>query len=191
MKLKNSTIRILLADNNRQHIEVIKAALTKENSNFKVDSVATRATAIKRLKEKEYQLILSELTLKDGDGQDLIHSFKKVASQIPIIVITGKGDAEQATQAIQWGADDYLFKNRESLKALPHMIEKALLKRRFSLASFTEVPVTMIHKMGAELDLLLTKSQTLAKTAANADIVDGLQDQITKLKKLAQKILPA
>jgi DNA-binding NtrC family response regulator len=191
MGTKDATIRILLADSNRQHIELIKANLKKTYPDIKIDSVVTQATALKKLKQKDYHLILSEIALKDVDGQNLIHAYKKAAPQIPIIVITGKGDADQATQAIQWGADDYLFKNREALKALPHMIEKALLKKRFSLASYTEIPVSIIQKMGSELDLLLARSHMIAKNATNADIVDGLQDQITKLKKLAQKILPS
>lgn len=191
MGTNDEKIRLLLADNNQQHIELIKASLKKRYPDIKIDSVALRSTAIKRLKQNEYQLILSELELKDAIGQNLIRDYKQAAPETPIIVITGKGDADQATQAIKWGADDYLFKNRESLKTLPHLIEKTLLKRRFSLATFANVPVTILHRMGSELDVLLVKSQLLAKNAANADIIDGLQDQITKLKKLAQKVLPA
>ena len=188
---QNDMLRVLLADSNRQHIELIKSSLKKQYPQIKIDSVAMRATALKRLKENNYHLILSEISLKDSDGHHLIRDLKQAAPEIPVIVITGKGDSEQATQAIEWGADDYLFKNRDSLKTLPHLIEKILLKKRFTISTFAQVPITILNRMGSELDVLLVKSQMLAKNAANADVIDGFQDQITKLKKLAQKILPS
>ena len=84
-----------------------------------------------------------------------------------------------------------MAKDRQSLKSLPHLVERALLKRRFAFArSMANVPTQMMERLGSELDQLLARSNLIAKNATNASIIDGMQEQIDRLKKMAQKYLP-
>lgn len=191
MERGNLKKQILLVEGNKRHIELIRSVLKKQLPEVSVDPVATLQTALKRLKEKEYQLILSDFILKNVCGAELIRKLKEASPHTPLIVVTGKGDHDTPSEVIKMGADDYVVKNRESLKTLPHMVEKFLLRRKFSFAGpLTAVPLPLVKKIGTELDLLLARSNLIAKNAANTEIIDSIQEQINKLKKIAQKILP-
>ena len=186
------TETVLLVEGHKQHSGLIQSVLKRAYPELKVDAVATLATSLKRLKEKRYKLILSDFGLKELAGAALLTRLKTAAPETPIIVLSSKQNNGDPAEVMELGAEDYILKNREALQDLPQIVEKALLRRKFSLQGpLAAVPINILSRIGSELDQLKARSNMIAKNAVNAPIIDSLQDSIGRLKKLAYKILPS
>jgi DNA-binding response OmpR family regulator len=76
---------------------------------FSVDHVATGAAALTRATQGGIDVIVLDLGLPDMDGQDVAREVRKT-SQVPIVVISARGDEVDRVVALELGADDYLVK---------------------------------------------------------------------------------
>jgi two-component system response regulator HydG len=66
--------------------------------------------AEKKLTENEYDLILTDLRLPDGDGIRLLSRVNTMRKKIPVMIMTGYGEIQSAVSAMKSGAVDYLEK---------------------------------------------------------------------------------
>lgn len=66
--------------------------------------------AYTELKNKKYNLILSDLRLPDGEGIDILHWLANEKLNIPLIIMTSYAQVQSAVEAIKLGACDYLEK---------------------------------------------------------------------------------
>ncbi len=81
-----------------------------EADGYAVVGAATVQDARKALKEQRPALIVSDLRLPDGDGMQVLAFQQAEHPGIPFIVITAFGTVDQAVEALQAGADDFLTK---------------------------------------------------------------------------------
>jgi len=77
---------------------------------FRADGVETIKSALAKLDQKRYNVVITDVNLPDGDGLDLLDTIKKNHSQTVVIVITGYGTIDSAVKAIKQGAYEYLTK---------------------------------------------------------------------------------
>ena len=59
---------------------------------------------------RNYDLVLSDLMLPDGDGIDLINVIKQKSPRTSVVIISAKDDKESEIRAFKAGADDYIKK---------------------------------------------------------------------------------
>jgi DNA-binding NtrC family response regulator len=83
-------------------------ALTPEG--YTVDVAADGLEGLKLVKEKSYDLILTDLKMPNMDGMEVIENIRKTQPQAKIIVITGYSTIETAVKAIKMGAFNYIEK---------------------------------------------------------------------------------
>jgi DNA-binding response OmpR family regulator len=76
---------------------------------FSVDHVSNGAAALTRATQGGIDVIVLDLGLPDMDGQDVAREVRKT-SQVPIVVISARGDEVDRVVALELGADDYLVK---------------------------------------------------------------------------------
>lgn len=81
-----------------------------EDEGHRVDVAADIAAARNALTLGEYDLILVDRMLPDGDGLDLIRSLRRNGNQTPAICLTARDRIEERVAGLQGGADDYLVK---------------------------------------------------------------------------------
>ena len=81
--------------------------------------------AIARLKERAYDLCLTDMRLSDGDGMMVLTHIAKNYSDTPVAVITAYGSTDNAVAALKAGAFDYISKPIQ-LKQLREVITAAL-----------------------------------------------------------------
>lgn len=74
------------------------------------------------LQSTEFNLILLDLGLPDGDGLTLLKNLRKTKSDIPIIILTARDTLEDRIIGLDSGADDYLIK--------PFALEELLARSR-------------------------------------------------------------
>lgn len=77
---------------------------------MKTDSVTKLSDAGKSVKEKEYDLILADLRLPDGNSTTFLEWLNDHHYAIPFLIMTNYGQVENAVQAMQLGAVNYLCK---------------------------------------------------------------------------------
>ncbi len=113
--------KILLIEDNEFIIKGIVYLLKQHN--FDVDVVSTLSDAKKYL-ENNYNLIILDLMLPDGDGIDF---FKKTLTNKPTLVLTAKDDEDVISDALDNGVEDYMvkpFRAKELLSRINKIIRK-------------------------------------------------------------------
>jgi len=104
MRKKN----ILVIDDDKIILDSLCEFLSLEG--FQASGAETRKSALARLEEESYCLVLTDVNLPDGDGLELLSFIKRNYPQTVVIVITGYGTIDSAVKAIKSGAYDYLTK---------------------------------------------------------------------------------
>lgn len=121
------TLQILLIEDNPDHIELVQRAF--EQGNHLLVVVASLAEAQQRLDEQSFDLIICDLLLPDGRGDELLVAGADGLT-LPVVLMTGYGDERAAVSALKSGALDYVAKTPATLLDLPHIAERALRERR-------------------------------------------------------------
>ncbi len=98
---------------------------------FIVDSAKTLSEARERVAGDEYDLILLDLGLPDGNGLDLLRMIKKNYDETAVVILTARGEVDEKVEGLELGSDDYLSKPfaMAELRARIH----AVLRRRFKI----------------------------------------------------------
>jgi PAS domain S-box-containing protein len=124
-------MRLLLAEDNPDHAELVRRALLREPE-FELSIVSDLAGARSAAAELRPDFVLSDLQLPDGTAIELLEGGGGDAP-FPLIVMTGQGDEHLAVACIKAGALDYLVKSPETLRQLPHIIRRS--RREWELKS--------------------------------------------------------
>lgn len=93
---------------------------------FKLTNVQELSQAINELKQTKFDIILLDLGLPDSSGFQTLINTRRVAQNIPIIVLTGLKDEDLARKAVQVGAQDYLVKGQVDSEPLIRSIFHAI-----------------------------------------------------------------
>jgi two-component system OmpR family response regulator len=115
---------ILIVDDHREIRELVTRALVKEG--FRVSSAADGRAMHKVLTDGRIDLILLDLMLPGEDGLSLCRSLR-AKSDIPIIMLTAKGDEIDRVVGLEMGADDYVPKPFGSRELIARI--RAVLRR--------------------------------------------------------------
>jgi Response regulators consisting of a CheY-like receiver domain and a winged-helix DNA-binding domain len=100
-------MKVLLVEDDKELGDMIKKALSVEG--YEVDWVQDGFLALKNLSEKDYDLLLLDLMLPRFDGIKICKKVRE-SKDIPILVITARGQIEDKVEVLQAGADDYITK---------------------------------------------------------------------------------
>ena len=91
--------------------------------------------ALKRLTEKDYAVVLTDLRMKGMQGLELLTQIKRDHPDINVILMTAFGSVETAVEAMKHGASDYLtkpVKKDELIRVVERVIREAALRREVS-----------------------------------------------------------
>ncbi|MGM0586822.1 MAG: response regulator transcription factor [Bacteroidota bacterium] len=102
---------------------------------FTVNEVGTFDEGSDQIAAEEFDLVLLDMRLPDGDGLDLLKQLRDQGEDAGVIILTAKGDIQDRVKGLDLGADDYLPKPF-SMAELTARIN-AVLRRRFKLTSNT------------------------------------------------------
>ena len=101
-------MRYLLVEDN---LALAKAILDRMSLNGHVaDHAARIETAHDYLKVSDYDLILLDIMLPDGDGRQLLKEYRANSGKTPIIALTARSQVSDRVGVLDLGADDYLTK---------------------------------------------------------------------------------
>jgi two-component system OmpR family response regulator len=103
---------------------------TLAHTGHAVDHLSTGRTALAALQGHAFALVVLDLGLPDGDGDDVLRRLRAAHDGVPVLVITAREDVERRVHTLDLGADDYLVKPF-SLAEFDARV-RALLRRRAS-----------------------------------------------------------
>lgn len=130
---------ILVIDDEADIVELISYNLKKEG--FSVDYAYDGEAALKKIKGNKYDLIILDLMLPGIQGLELCRIIRGIpdTSNLPIIMLTAKGEELDKVLGLEMGADDYITKPFSTRELVART--KAIL-RRAEKAAVHELPVT-------------------------------------------------
>ena len=98
---------ILLVEDERSIAEPLAAALDREG--FGTEIAGTVAEALEKAERLGPDLVLLDLMLPDGSGYEVTRELR-ARSQVPIVMLTARGDEADRILGLELGADDYVVK---------------------------------------------------------------------------------
>ena len=124
-----TNLKLLIIDDEKDALEALVSVL--KNENFIIDSTTSYKTSIEKLKTTDYDIVVTDLKLKDGSGTGILNYIKENNLQASVIIITAFGSVESAVESIKNGAYDYLMKpfRLTDLKKILNQLRKMILLR--------------------------------------------------------------
>ena len=117
--------RILVADDEPHIRRVLETLL--EASGFEAESVCDGAEALDRLRDPErvYALVLTDLMMPERSGLEVLEGVGRMEHRrdLPIVVLTAKGQDADRERAMALGASDFLTKPFSPKKLLGRILE--------------------------------------------------------------------
>lgn len=118
-------IKVLLVEDDREIVENLTEFLRTEG--YLVKSADTQTGAMELLEEETFDLMLLDVTLRQGNGYSVCTAVKAVYD-IPVILLTALGDEFSVVTGLDMGADDYIskpFRPRELVSRMKSVLRRA------------------------------------------------------------------
>ena len=116
--------RVLIVDDEKLIVKGIRFSLEKDD--YEVDTAYDGGEALEMAKENTYDVILLDLMLPVMNGMDVCRQIREF-SDVPIIMLTAKGEDMDKILGLEYGADDYITKPFNILEVKARI--KAILRR--------------------------------------------------------------
>jgi DNA-binding response OmpR family regulator len=128
--------RILVVEDDARLAEMLQEYLGQ--AGFEVAHASLGARALQTLAREAFDALVLDLSLPDMDGLELCRRLR-AANDIPVLMLTARGDAVDRIVGLELGADDYLPKPFEPRELLARL--RAILRRRGQGGAGSERPL--------------------------------------------------
>jgi DNA-binding response OmpR family regulator len=183
-------VRVLIVEDSGPTRDLLARSLTE--ADMSVVTAARRSTGLRQASTGEFDVIVLDLGLPDGDGVELCRQLRADGVETPILCLTARGEVADRVRGLEAGADDYLRKPfalaevRARVRALarrgghapPHRIESRSITIDFGarrlLRAGHEVPLTA--REWAVLEILSARAGRLVK---REELLEGAWSEIS------------
>jgi len=117
---------------------------------FELDNATRPSTGLAKLRAKAYDAVILDVMLPEMDGFDVCRSIRR-ESDVPVIMLTARGDVMDRVIGLEIGADDYLPKPFEPRELLAR-VQTVLRRARVPVAVAVATP-KRLHFDGLTIDL--------------------------------------
>lgn len=188
MSPNNTRYKILAVDDEQRMVRFIQ--LNLEQDGFEVITAYNGKDALEQVRTQLPDLILLDIMMPDINGFEVLKKIREV-NNVPVIMLTAKGEEDDRIQGLELGADDYItkpFSPRELVSRI-----RAVLRRT---KSFTDDQVDLIKVderltidfsrrevwvEGQKVDLRPTEYRLLYHLVQNAGWVNTHEQLLTKV----------
>ncbi|MBO4847537.1 MAG: response regulator transcription factor [Clostridia bacterium] len=129
--------KVLVVDDDKRILQILKLYLVKDG--YEVMTAERGDEALDMALSSQPGIIILDIMLPGMDGWDVLENIRRT-SDVPVIMLTARGDITDRIQGLDCGADDYIVKPFEPKELLARV--KAVLRRAASSAEDTH-PVTI------------------------------------------------
>ena len=139
--------RILIIDDDKELCVLIKRSVLSED--IEADFCNTGKEGLRKLKEKEYQLVILDVMMPGMDGFETMKEIRKESS-LPILMFTSKNDNASKVCGLRAGADDYLTKPFDMDELIARIIS---LIRRYTRFNQSDGMTQKLEFDGLHIDI--------------------------------------
>lgn len=101
-------MKILIVEDDNDLREITTRSLEKER--YVVSQAPDYKTAVRKIEDYDYDCILLDIMLPDGNGLDLLEELQALGKRTNVIILSAKDSLEDKVKGLDLGADDYLHK---------------------------------------------------------------------------------
>ncbi len=135
-------IRVLLVDDEAELLNQAKIFLEREDDRFEITTSQTVEEALQLIENEELDAVVSDYRMPDKDGIEFLKILRKERNDdIPFIFFTGKGWEEVAMNALNLGANKYIWKSEE-----PSLYEMGIEKPKNQYGLLAEEIINEVKK---------------------------------------------
>ena len=127
-KSDDISIKLLLIEDSENDALILIYHLKKEGINVEYERVYSEVTVREALKNKKWDIVISDYAMPGFDGGEALKIFKEMDIEIPFIMISGTIGEDVAVQTMRNGAHDYLMK--DNLTRLVPAIKRELIEAK-------------------------------------------------------------
>jgi len=142
--------RILIIDDEESILFSLLTLLTREK--YICDTANSGDAGLKKFRDNrfEYDLVITDLMMPGTDGMQVLKTIKELRPQTYVVMLTAHGNAENAVQAMKFGAYDYVSKPYENEKI------KIIARHIFEKINLDRENVTLKHQLKGQHKLIGT-----------------------------------
>jgi two-component system OmpR family response regulator len=134
-------MRILIVEDEKKVAALIEAGLRERG--FATEVCHDGDTAARRLADESFDAAVMDIMLPGRDGLSVLRKLRQERNNIPVILLTARGDLDERVEGLELGADDYLAKPFSMTELIARL--KAVLRRRtgvgLTVQSFADLTV--------------------------------------------------
>lgn len=189
--MDNSKIHILIIDDDEKIRDLLKQYL--KNNNFFVSTAINASDAEEKLKIIKFDLAIIDIMMPGKDGLQLTKEIREKID-LPIILLTAKGEPEDRVRGLELGAEDYLpkpFEPKELLLRIKNVI-KRIRKNKYVITSIKIGKANInMKKMEIQKEKKVIKINASEKTLLENMIGSAgkifSREEISKITNLTQE----
>lgn len=182
--LGTKPIPVLLVDDDVELCSSLKRLLGMDG--FRVDAVHDGEAGLRQAVQGQHELVVLDVMLPGTDGRKVLRRIR-LTSQIPVIMLTARGDEAERIAGLEGGADDYLPKPFNPRELVARM--RAVLRRKRSSGlpeifttgdlriDCTQRRITCagqeVFLTGAEFDILLLLVRSAGRVLSREEIAEA------------------
>lgn len=125
MREFNKKLRVLLIDDNANHLRGIKELISLESSYDVVGTTTSANLGINLIKKYHPDVVLMDINMPEKDGLQAIQAINKLNLQTKVIALSGYDDSDLIYRAMKLGAKGYVLKTMASVKLIDAIEEVA------------------------------------------------------------------
>ncbi|WP_391120952.1 response regulator transcription factor [Psychrobacillus sp. L3] len=162
--------KLLIVDDDEHIRELVKVFL--QNEGLDILEAVDGVDAMSKLDSEKIDMVIMDIMMPNMDGWELCKEIRKFYNDLPILMLTAKGETAQKVKGFNLGTDDYLVKPFEPAELIVRV--KSILKRyHISLSQTVEVGNVRMNRntyeleyMGENITLRLKEFDLLFKLAS-------------------------
>ena len=139
--------RILVVDDEERMVRFIRMNL--EHDGFQVSEAFNGKQAIQKIRDVTPDLILLDVMMPDLDGFEVLETVREV-SNVPVIMLTAKGEEDDRVRGLELGADDYVTKPFSPRELVSRV--KAVLRRTESASGSMHGLIEVDERLKIDFD---------------------------------------
>nr|WP_330393462.1 response regulator transcription factor [Anaeromicropila populeti] len=171
--MKDLEKKVLVVDDEKLIVKGIRFSL--EQDDMEVDCAYDGEEALEAVKKKEYDVVLLDVMLPKMNGFEVCQQIREF-SNIPIIMLTAKGDDMDKILGLEYGADDYITKPFNILEVKARI--KAIIRRSGTVKTEREDSSKIVSfkelKVDCESRRVYISSKEVNLTAKEFDLLELL-----------------
>lgn len=158
--------KILIVDDEDAIRRTLKDILTFEK--YKVDEARDGMDGLAKVKKNNYDVVLMDIKMPNMDGMDALERLQEIQPDLPVIMISGHANIDNAVEAVKKGAFDFIQK--------PPDLNRLLITVRHAL----------------DIGSLVNKTRDLERKVHNANLHEmiGKSDALKHVRQMIERVAP-